>query len=188
MSQEQKYPIKYAVLELKERGGWLVGYEDIIRGYIASKCYVVESLIKYLPSGKQEILHKVVFPITDLEGFKLKLSRNSLYFEKDSVKYDACNNPYPIRIVEEIFDNYEETKIQAKHKNKDLERKIIINGTIHLPISNQEFKETLKKLKNEFTEQLSICELFEQTITENTKDMEITKEYLPLVKTRTKTT
>ena len=189
MNQEQKYPIKYAVLELKERGGWSVGYEDVIKGYIASKCYVVESIIKYLPNGSSKVYHKVVFPLNDFETFKLKLSRKNLnHFSKDTVKYDACDNPYPSSIVEEIFDNYDEAKTHAELKNKNLEENIILNKTIHMSFNSQEFIEKCKKLKAEFATQLSTCKLYEQVIAKNTKDMEITKEYLPLVKKRIKTT
>ena len=51
------YPIKYAVLELKSRGGWLVGFRDITQGFIASKCYVVETNIVYHQDGGNSITH-----------------------------------------------------------------------------------------------------------------------------------
>ena len=42
MSRENNFPIKYAVLELKEEGGYITNYKDIVRGYIVSKCWVAE--------------------------------------------------------------------------------------------------------------------------------------------------
>ena len=47
MSEEINYPIKYAVLELKERGGWAVNYENITQGFkldSENSYYTVENM------------------------------------------------------------------------------------------------------------------------------------------------
>ena len=35
------FPIKYAVEELKVDGGYVYDYNDITKGFIVSKCYVL---------------------------------------------------------------------------------------------------------------------------------------------------
>lgn len=77
MNKEINYPIKYTILELKERGGYLVGYEDITQGFVVSKCYVIESSIAYNADGSNKIIHKVVFPFQNIESFKISL-RNGM--------------------------------------------------------------------------------------------------------------
>lgn len=100
MSSKNKYPIKYAVLELKESGGWPVGYKDIIRGNIVSKCYVVESSIRY---GDSKIFHKVVFLFSSLETLKQSLHNQSQYIgEKAIPSYDANGDPYPITKIKKL--------------------------------------------------------------------------------------
>ena len=54
MYKDNNFPIKYAILELKEKGGYITNYEYIVRGYIVSKCWVVESSIKYFSDGDSE--------------------------------------------------------------------------------------------------------------------------------------
>ncbi len=79
---------------MKRSGGCLVGYRAIIVGYIPSKCYAVESDIKYCPNKAIKIFHKVVFP-----------------FEKEefeSFQY-SLQNGYPYEIGLDIYNTYEET-------------------------------------------------------------------------------
>ena len=47
-----KYPIKYAILELKVDGGPIHGYEEITKGFIVSKCFVLAEGLKYTSVGK----------------------------------------------------------------------------------------------------------------------------------------
>ena len=68
--EDLHYPIQYAILEIKEKGGYLVGYKDIIRGYIVSKCYVVGHVVTYEKSGNYGITHKVVFPFPSVTSYK----------------------------------------------------------------------------------------------------------------------
>jgi len=175
MSSKNMYPIKYAVLELKEHGGWVTGYKDIVRGNIVSKCYVVESSIKYFSSGESQIFHKVVFPFSDLETFKQSLRNQSEYIgEKTAPRYDANGNPYPVDIVAELFDTYEDAKIKAHEQNENLKHQII--SRVLCSISDASFKQKLADYEKEYMEQLSICELFEKNVLLNTEDMNITHE------------
>ncbi len=34
MDKDNNFPIKYAILKLKEKGGYITNYKDITRGYI----------------------------------------------------------------------------------------------------------------------------------------------------------
>ena len=93
MSEENNFPIKYAILELKEKSGYLANYKDIVRGYIVSKCWVVESSIKYFSNGESKIFHKVIFPYKSLDVFKTSLCNNSKYMGERSIpRYDFNGN------------------------------------------------------------------------------------------------
>ena len=85
MNKEINYPIKYAVLELKERGGWSVGYKDITQGFIVSKCYVIESSIIYNADGSYKTIHRVVFPFSDIAAFKDSLAYGKQYIGKPEI-------------------------------------------------------------------------------------------------------
>lgn len=178
MSEEKKYPIKFAVLELKKHGGWIVGYNDITLGYIVSKCYVVESSIKYLPSGDTKISHKVVFPFKDIniEKLKLDLQKEQQYYigEKITPCYDTWGNSYPVDIVSNIFESYEEAKQEAEIKNKEIMKNLILEVSSQNSILK--FKEEYENLKKQFTEQLTICQAFEQLVTIETADMDVSSE------------
>lgn len=168
MNNENKYPVQYAVLELKEKGGYLVGYKDIIRGNIVSKCYVVESSIKYSSDGNKQIFHKVVFPFKSLETLKLSLRNNSEYIgEKAAPGYDANNEPYPVDIVSDVFDTYEEANVKAQERNEKMKQ---------LSVSDDETKRVLTEYEKDFMGQLSICKLFERLALAKTEDMNITHE------------
>lgn len=170
MRGELKYPIKYAVLELKESGGWLVEYEDITQGFIVSKCYVVESNIKYYSNGENEITHKVVFPFKNISDFKLSLQRGTSYNIDETVpSYDACGNPYPVDNVSCLFDSYEEAQEIAVRKNEEMKRKLISN----VSLSDENWKVKHEKLEIDFLENLSICHQFEKLILMRTKNMNI---------------
>lgn len=175
MSDENNYPIKYAVLELTEEGGYPVNYKDIVRGYIVSKCYVVESSIKYFYNGDSKIFHKVVFPFKSLKTLKLSLRNQNQYNgEKVTPKYDYNNEPYPVNIVSDLFDTYEDAKVQAQSQNEKLKHQIV--SKIPYSVSDPKFKPTLAEYEKDYIEQLAICQLFEKLALSNTEDMNITLE------------
>lgn len=170
MSKELKYPIKYAVLELKEQGGWLVGYKDITQGFIVSKCYVVGSEIKYYSNGKNDTIHKVVFPFKNISDYRLSLQRGTTYRNYETVpSYDACGNHCPVDIVSTLFDNYEEAHEIAFKKNKEMERNLILN----VSLSNENEKEKYEKLKMDFLANLNVCHKFEELILSQTENMNV---------------
>ena len=77
MNDNINYPVKYAVLEIKEIGGWAVWFENVTLGFIASKCYVIESNILYDVNGNSQVIHKVVFPFNNIEKFKSSLKNGN---------------------------------------------------------------------------------------------------------------
>ena len=179
MEKGINYPIKYAVLELKEKGGWPVGYKDIIRGYIVSKCYVMESKISYRSDGTNKVTHKVVFPFTDLERFETSVKNNEYYLgEAEMPRYDACNNPYPVNIVDDLFDTFEEAKISANEKNEELEANLLLNipSSIFTEKIKSSFITQYKALEKEFKEKLELCYLFEQLLLKKTENMIISEK------------
>lgn len=173
MSKDSKFPIKYAVLELKQKGGYTNNYEDIIRGYIVSKCWVVESSIKYFSSGESEVSHKVVFPYSSLDDFKASLRNNGKYIGKRIIpSYDANDEPYPVDIVTDLFDTYEDAKAKAKEKNDALQKDLVL--TVPYKAYYPQFRISFAEVEEKFKSELAICQLFEDEVEENTKDMIIT--------------
>ena len=174
MYKDNNFPIKYAILELKEKGGYITNYEYIVRGYIVSKCWVVESSIKYFSDGDSEFFHKVVFPYKNLDNLKMSLRSDGRYIGKRvTINYDFNYNPYPVDVVKELFDTYEEAKIKAEEKNEEMKDNIA--SKIYFSISDPRFKQTLSEYERELEEQLSICQLFEKIALIKSKDMTITE-------------
>ena len=167
MNKELNYPVKYAVLELKEVGGYSQGWEDITRGFIVSKCFVVESKVKYLSDGSSKVSHKVVFPHKDYKTFKVSLStRNSVQVEdRITPQYNAISEPYPINIVTDLFDTYEEAKEDAEAKNKELYHSIIRHLDVKYLVKN------LDRINKEYVSEMELCNLFEKASLEETEDM-----------------
>lgn len=168
MNKELNYPIKYAVLELKEIGGASQGWEEITKGFIASKCFVVESKVKYLADGSSKVSHKVVFPHKDYGAFKLAYSRyNNVYIEnRVTPRYDAISEPYPVDIVTDLFDTYEEAKEDAEVKNKELYHRLTC-------LSYKYYKDNIDRINQEFATEMDLGSLFEKASLEETEDMAI---------------
>ena len=181
MNKEINYPIKYAVLELKEKGGYLVGYEDITQGFIASKCYVIESDIVYNSDGSNKIIHKVVFPFNNIEKFKnsLRNGRQNIG-EAEVPKYDSCDRIYPISIVTDLFDSYESAKVAAEEKNEEYIRNLLSKIPAPSPaiLSIVNWQKYYEESKQKFENGLEICNLFEQLILTATEDMDISEEVI----------
>lgn len=179
MNKEINYPIKYAVLELKERGGYLVGYEDITQGFIVSKCYVIESNIVYNSDGSNKIIHKVVFPFDNIENFKISLRNGRQNIGNAQMpKYDACGKIYPINVVTDLFDSYDFAKVAAEEKNEEHRRNLLskVPSPISARFSKLNWKKHYENLRQEFEEELEICNLFEQLVLQTTEDMNISEE------------
>ena len=174
MSIDNNFPIKYAILELKEKGGYITNYKDIVRGYIVSKCWVVESSIKYFSDGSSKLFHKVIFPYKDLDTLKTSLHNDDQYIgERVTIDYDFNYNPVPVDVVSELFDSYEDAKIIAEEKNQEMKNNIA--SKVYFSISDPRFKQTLSAYEHEFAEQLAICYLFEKLSLLKTENMTITE-------------
>ena len=173
MKEQINYPVKYAVLELKEKGGWTEGYQDITQGFIVSKCFVVESNVIYNKDGSEKLIHKVVFPFDNLYSFEQSL-KSGIHDVglKTTPSYDVYYNPYPVTIVDDLYDLYEDAKEVAKEKNEDFK----VNLINKISISNPNWEYQYELLKQDFDKKVLICELYEQIVTEKTNDMRITNE------------
>lgn len=161
------YPIKYAVLELKEKGGWDNNYEDITIGFIVSICYVVNQNIRYYQDGTNKTTYQVVFPYKDIHTFKYRQIFNDEPIIPHYSLWHKCLNSDK---VSEIFDTYEEASIAAEKANINKRKSIICNI--------YEYNNLLKK----HYEDLAICKQFEKLVQEKTIDMAITKENISIKK------
>lgn len=170
MHEQNNFPVKYAILELKEEGGYLSNYKDITRGFVVSKCYVLESVIKYLADGSSKAFYKVFFPFQNLSILKVALQNNKLDIgQKLEPKFNLNNEVNSTTTVFNLFDTYEDAKRFSHIKNE------ILKDELPIYISPKEY-----------LEYLSICQLFEGLTEENTEDMLITdaldNEHLQLIK------
>lgn len=177
MENKLNYPIKYAVLELKEQGGWSTNYEDVTVGFIVSKCYVVEQNTRYLQNGTSKTSYKVVFPYKDFNNYKYRLLRGIDINEHEHVPeynyYRECTNA---NTVSDVFDTYEEATEIANQENHNKKRSIICKIV--------KYDSILK----EFEENLAICKSYEQIILEKTTEMTITNENVTVKKLTRKQT
>ena len=164
------YPIKYAVEELKVDGGYEYGYEKITKGFIVSKCYILESRFNY---GTENTTYVVSFPYDNFDSFVSWYYRNSYNYNFDIYKhyYEQRRNPdrellrdeYPYHIICELFDTYEEAKELVDNKNGCLRGKVLTNTG----------NAVYDKLSKEFNNTMEICGEYEKFIFANTTDMEV---------------
>ena len=164
------YPIKYAILELKENGGAKYNYEDIIKGYIVSKCYVLERRFSY---SNKSISYVVSFPYDDFDNFVKWYKKNSknYYFDIYKHYWEYRRNPseelirddYIHHIVSNLFNTYEEAMNVSNYKNGCLRGKLLKNTG-----SN-----AYEYLKKEFEDTMDICSEYEKYIFANTTDMNV---------------
>lgn len=173
------YPIKYAVLELKADGGIAHDYEDITKGFVVSKCHILEDRLIYLYNGATYQKIVVSFPYDNFEYFMIWFHQNSHkyssyiydlyknYFEsKHDPSREHLRDGYPLHIVSELFNTYEEAKELADHKNGQLKGEILKNTG----------RSAYEKLLKDFDETMLMCGEYEKYIFANTNDMIIDKE------------
>ena len=164
MTNYNDYPVKYAVLELREKGGWAVGYEYVTQGFIAEKCFVVGSELRYVP-GNSILSHRVVFPYEDIELFK---STNSMG-ERQLPHYDINGQMAYERTVSKLYDTYEEAKEASQKANEEYKGSLISK----IDYYTDGWKEELENLKEIFNKRLQICYSFEEEALELTKDLKV---------------
>lgn len=174
MNEGLRFPVKYAVLELKSNGGYSTNYEDVTEGFIVSKCYLMESKVRYMANGEQVVSYKVYFPYNNISGVKYFYnhynSLSSYKEERERIGINARGDYYPVEIVSDIFDTYEEAKEVAEEQNKNL----VARAAIYMSFSDPRFMQIYERERLEINARLNICQKYEDFIAENTKDMEIT--------------
>lgn len=157
-----KYPVKYAVMPIKEQTGWTAGLNELQGRYsivanIVSKCYVISEKREYLSDGRVEIVYEVVFPY-------------NIYYDnikKEIPQYNCnyrCSNSV---IVTHIFNDFEEALAVAEEKNMD------ILASNSLCLSDDESKVRIENHK----ETIDRYKKIEKIIENETVDMEITGSY-----------
>jgi len=164
---ELNYPIKYAILGIEEQVGWSPGLHEMEReydicGYIVSKVYVVGEFIKYNRDGSYKKFYHVVFPFT------------SVYEKSRQVpSYNINRDCHNYVNVSEIFDNFDDAKLLSSEKNKEL------RSRTYLPIiygSNMSWKDRILKGQELFDKRMVSYLEFENFISMETIDMEVTPD------------
>jgi len=100
------YPIYYAVMEIKDDGGFFRGYERPNKYYFVSKCYLLGKNITYLPTGKTSETYQVAFPYK-------RNNDNHKYFERVFPSTESTKE------VDKIFTTFEEAYLEAENKNQE---------------------------------------------------------------------
>ena len=104
MKNELNYPIKYAVLGIKEQ-------EDEIVAYIAEKVYVISEKVEYFKDGTSKKKYQVVFPFKNRKDYKTG------GVTPEFTHYNQCYNS---DIIDDLYDSYEEAKSISSTLNKKL--------------------------------------------------------------------
>ena len=168
---EKGYPIKYAVEELTISSGYKNGYDDIIEGYIVSKCYVTDTNISYYTGMEPRITHEVVFPFRKYEKFKFDLGSGVKYHETPiTPRRNARGNASYTQTVDKLFDTFEEAKKEAEIANSDIWKTELYN----ISLLDGDWRIKHKRALLEHKTRLGVCSCYETFITEHTKDMEVT--------------
>lgn len=167
MNEELKYPQKFAVLPVEERLGWGGGYEKVTRGFVASKCYLVEAKTTYCPNGERKVTYKVVFPYRDFAEYKRRLHQGILSLGKEEVpEYSIYDGLMNYNEVAYIFDSYEEAEYLASIENQKLGTHLLDDISFLLP----DWQERYEKKKADFSNQLDLCMQFGKAIKERIEE------------------
>lgn len=171
VKKELKYPIKYAIMPIKEQTGWYPGLNELEREYgvvvnIVSKCYVIGEEKEYLGDGTFQIQYEVVFP----------------FFKKDKIYFDGCEPVIPKYnfysqctnsvFVNQLFNSFDEAQVVANQANEE-----ILYHTIGILPYNEDFQKNVKVAKEKHQETLDKYKKIEETMEQETRDMKITKTY-----------
>lgn len=171
---KNSYLVKYAALEVREY------YNDndydlyYVLGYIASKCYVLESITKYYENKSKMREYTVVFPYNNISVFEENLKNDLKPYLGDEVYpsnyYDRKN--YPVNFVLKVFDSFEEAKKEAETLNNNLLTYLIS------PLTTSEvYEEEYNEVKQNFLNNMLRCERFENMIKEETKFPEVENKF-----------
>ena len=173
------YPIAYAVLELKEKYKNMTNGSYITQGFIVSKCYVLESSIKYDSDSGYKLKHKVVFPYKDFTSFKTSFrdGKQKIGDPQIPVK-NAYNDIYSYDIVDNLFNTYEEAKASANEKNEEYVNNVLMDipAQVGSPLRGLNDEEQYRLVKQKFEDRLVFCYQFEELVLRATRDMQISED------------
>ena len=173
MEEKMNYPIKYGVLMLIEPEGWPIGTKMSIKGYIPSKCYLVESSIRYYPDGTSQNFHQVVFPYEDFYKFKMALAAKQEYYEQPRVpRHSFDGSLYPISTIPCYYGTYKEAAEAAIVKNQELHAKMI--STIDL--STEQGQKRYEEVNRRFMNDMAVIDKYEQYVSLKKEEMAVTPE------------
>lgn len=113
---ELNYPVKYALMPVREQIEFKSDREYEIVMYIVSKCYLISEKKIYSGDGKRRYSYEVVFPIVidDVRNVSVSLPQ----YSNDG----HCVNSL---LVERLFDDFDEaSKLATKKNQKILDRKL----------------------------------------------------------------
>lgn len=171
MSEELKYPIRYAIMPIIEETN-----NEIIF-YMVSKCYVISEKKEYLKDGKCKITYEIVFPyfekmnfpnyIENLDYFyevNLDLFKNMKRIFPEYNIYKQCSNS---TIISQLFSSLDDALYVANKMNE--EKNSNKRGCIRL---DEYYDRNCEKLEKKF----SVCKEIEQIIANHTADMLILSE------------
>ena len=135
-------PIKYTTMQVYDN----TNYSDIPI-YIVTKCFLDEEVTKYLMNGKTKKEYKVMIP------YSLN-NRTNEYDMQYNWQY------YNKKIVNEVFNNYEDAKRYTEELNKKM---------LSEKISSVGIVSEVKNIKNYYNKKIKVCEELESQILSNTK-------------------
>lgn len=157
---EEKYPVKYATLQLSEPINY--GSKRPV-AYIASKCYVIEEKTLYFNNEEYKV-YNVLFPYNDIVSFKENFKDKKIYLgERIYPKYSSNGKIYNITKVPYIYDTFEEAQSSARIMNSNSLKNLMdlllrLNGVDAL-IDNR-FNRIVQEKNRDF----EICYLYEEMI------------------------
>ncbi len=117
--KEVKYPIKYALMPMKEQTGWEPGLNELERvfdtvAYIAAKCYVISERKEYSSDGTSKTKYEVVFlfeksNVSYRDDYKPTVPRYNVYSKE-------CYNSI---FVDQLFDSFDVASKLADERNEE---------------------------------------------------------------------
>ena len=181
MEKQQTYPIKYAVMPVKEPIGWDSGVEDITKGYkiathMVVKCYVIREIS--LIDGSSKIQSEVVFlydRTTPKDDFKPAVP----HFSQDN----RCTNSI---VVDTLFDSRKEALEDAQKRNVriyDAALMKILRIQVDDASKRSDVKERLARLKSNFCRIRNKYDEIEKAIEQATSQIPITLSHEALLET-----
>ena len=163
---KNNYPIRYAIIPMKEQIGWSHGMHELERKfgtvyYIVSKCYLVGESKKYKIDGSVEERYQVVCPYKE-ENYNI--------WNKDEPSYNLINGLCTNSIfTDTLFDTYDEARIVKDEKNREL----LNNMFRYICFPIETYKKRRKEIEDEFNNKKVYYDELESEIEKRTKDLSV---------------